>query len=510
MRRVGKLGAVLFVLWTGTVLWMVEDRTHVIQGPARNEHSAADALCPCAMYASYSPGRRRDGEEELHGGSTTQTPVESPRNESKTVDSVRNVTHPVLNYTPQLSSGSSSIPRIKNTSKIVEETKAKQLNLEAVQQKLEELEEKTLKEEALFKEQKEKIDLLIDLQRKLEERLSRRLEDKQEQNVKEKFIEEETLRQEKIAQQQLQLKQEKKSQRDSKKKVPEKVHPASVSQNPGLFDFTISNAKACREGANTDGYVDALCLVFTAPGDKLMRSRIRETWGGVKEIKGKKFVTMFLLGQKGATYQESIEKEDGEHHDIIQQNFTDSYYNLTLKTLMGLRWTSEFCPNARFMVKMDIDMFVNLYNLADRVDKAPVHNLAEGNLKDITEPIRNKNSKWYTSRDMYPKDKYPPYLNGPAYLISSDLAGPIYKESFKVRFLPWEDAYIGIIMDRLHVEPKFNSKYETYLNYENEPDTLLKIARSITFHLGEDKEKNKENIVKVWRYVQNLNNATVV
>ncbi|XP_022096895.1 uncharacterized protein LOC110982638 isoform X2 [Acanthaster planci] len=285
--------------------------------------------------------------------------------------------------------------------------------------------------------------------------------------------------------------------------------PADKVINPHPFHFLMKNSDACVKGANPDGYVDVLCLVYTAPSDSYMRSLIRKTWASAKEVKGKRIVTMFLLGQRNLEIQQLIELENNLYHDIIQEDFTDSYYNLTIKTIMGLKWASYYCSNARFIVKMDIDMFVNVYNLVDRIDQVPTSGLAEGNRKDVTKPIRYKQSKWYTSKDVYPEDSYPPYLNGPAYLISADLAARIYKESFTTQFLPWEDAFVGIIMKKIHVDPKYSGVYDTYLNYTDEQETLRKIGRSITFHLGEDKDKNKANIVRVWKYVQKLNNVTV-
>lgn len=38
----------------------------------------------------------------------------------------------------------------------------------------------------------------------------------------------------------------------------------------------------------------------------------------------------------------------------------DSYFNLTLKTVMGLKWKAMFCPQAKIWMKTDDDIFVNL------------------------------------------------------------------------------------------------------------------------------------------------------
>ncbi len=43
----------------------------------------------------------------------------------------------------------------------------------------------------------------------------------------------------------------------------------------------------------------------------------------------------------------------------------DTYLNLTLKTVMGLKWTAKFCNVAEFVMKTDDDIFVNVPLLLD-------------------------------------------------------------------------------------------------------------------------------------------------
>ena len=50
---------------------------------------------------------------------------------------------------------------------------------------------------------------------------------------------------------------------------------------------------------------------------------------------------------RGATteqsLQESIARENDEHHDIVQGDFLDTYRNLSYKNIMGKLWVSQFC-----------------------------------------------------------------------------------------------------------------------------------------------------------------------
>ena len=38
----------------------------------------------------------------------------------------------------------------------------------------------------------------------------------------------------------------------------------------------------------------------------------------------------------------------------------DTYTNLTLKTVMGLKWGAIFCPQAKYVMKTDDDIFINV------------------------------------------------------------------------------------------------------------------------------------------------------
>lgn len=53
---------------------------------------------------------------------------------------------------------------------------------------------------------------------------------------------------------------------------------------------------------------------------------------------------VFLVGQteKNET-QERITNESQTYNDLVQESFTDSYNNLTLKSVMMLKWVVNNC-----------------------------------------------------------------------------------------------------------------------------------------------------------------------
>ena len=49
--------------------------------------------------------------------------------------------------------------------------------------------------------------------------------------------------------------------------------------------------------------------------------------------------------------------EAEEHHDLVVEDFQESYLNLTVKTTFLLKWlNSSHCSRARFIFKVDDDV----------------------------------------------------------------------------------------------------------------------------------------------------------
>jgi beta-1,3-galactosyltransferase 1 len=72
----------------------------------------------------------------------------------------------------------------------------------------------------------------------------------------------------------------------------------------------------------------------------------------------------FLLGDTDSLeMQNQVMDESSKYGDVIQEGFLDTYNNLTLKSVMLLKWVRSHCRHARYVMKTDDDMFVNLPRL---------------------------------------------------------------------------------------------------------------------------------------------------
>ena len=133
---------------------------------------------------------------------------------------------------------------------------------------------------------------------------------------------------------------------------------------------------------------------------------------------------------------------------MVQEDFSDTYRNLTIKTLMGMKWAAKFCPKAKFVLKIDDDIGLNTYELISYLEeitwKFPhLQNTMICQIIHRANVGRNTTNKFYISKDDYPEDEYPSYCNGPSYLLTSDLARKLFIKSLHFKNFVFEDIHIS-------------------------------------------------------------------
>lgn len=209
------------------------------------------------------------------------------------------------------------------------------------------------------------------------------------------------------------------------------------------FNFTLNPSDLCST-KNLKSKMTLLILVCTAVPNFLQRQTIRETWGSVV-VNNTGYVRLaFLVGSTiNTTVQKELENEAVQHSDIIQQNFVDSYQNLTLKSIMLLKWVTGFCPDVQYVLKTDDDMYVNVGNLIKSISKFPVKsNVMYGVLFKKAKPNRNPSAKWFVPKNQFDGDMFPDYLSGTGYMMSRDVVPELLEASATLSFLVMEDVFI--------------------------------------------------------------------
>lgn len=216
--------------------------------------------------------------------------------------------------------------------------------------------------------------------------------------------------------------------------------------NPHRFRYLLNPQNACR--TSDGGHAKLLVYVHAAPANLKKRQSIRETWGEAALLRRYNATLVFIMGSvQDRKLSELLVMEFERYGDIVQEDFVDSYRNLTYKAVAGLKWAASYCSQADYILKSDDDILVNIHRLVRY-------------LREVVEPqygrrrlilcnqwlrmkiLRDKKSKWYIPEEEFPGDYFPPYCSGSAFLLSGDMARLMYEASLVTRFFWVDDYYI--------------------------------------------------------------------
>ncbi|KAK3801809.1 hypothetical protein RRG08_048396 [Elysia crispata] len=251
---------------------------------------------------------------------------------------------------------------------------------------------------------------------------------------------------------------------------PDKVPVTSMSGRlveKGFFRDVILPSISC-SGRN----IELILCVPVKRDNAATREVIRLTWGSYGKYGGRpggntttgkdggagEIILVFFIGSSSLVSskaeQDKIAEEAKIFGDIYQADFIDTYENLTLKSISILKFVSSLCPNARYVAKIDDDMYVNIPLLLKEL-QAVTKKLSHGKNNSINIPpfaygvlfkkaivIRDKKSKWFTSPEVYKPKWYPTYLSGTTYAMSGTAALRLYEATLKVPVFWMEDIYV--------------------------------------------------------------------
>ncbi|XP_056320404.1 N-acetyllactosaminide beta-1,3-N-acetylglucosaminyltransferase 3-like [Danio aesculapii] len=215
-------------------------------------------------------------------------------------------------------------------------------------------------------------------------------------------------------------------------------------------------------GAHRSADVFLLLVIKSSPENYDRREVLRKTWAEERLHKGVWIRRVFITGTSKSGFEKRrlnrlLKLENNENKDILQWDFNDSFFNLTLKQILFLEWMDRRCPHARFLLNGDDDIFANTFNMIEYLqgqeDNDGSRHLLTGHLIQNVGPIRKPSSKYYVPVQIQESDRYPLYCGGGGFLMSGFTAKTIYNMSHSVILLPIDDVYIGMCLKKAGLKP---------------------------------------------------------
>ena len=318
------------------------------------------------------------------------------------------------------------------------------------------------------------------------------------------------------------------------------------------FSYLKNTPKLCAY----DEYIDLVVLVAGATWEFERRNILRKTWAGtilksmqentkfqydtkvklsfytgnsqlepaeipknvVEELNLKNETDAFGPGLPPKSYGEQVmdllKEESDKYKDLIIENFAETYGNLTMKTLGQFKWAGIFCPNAKFVMHVDSDVFVEWLPIFEMIkqfkliSKKPNHYSSTFKKGwDANTPIcltkLYGHSKVKIGQGKYQSNlknidyngtEYPAYCEGSAFLINRNLAFKIFQVSLYTPMMNLEDVHtMGILRNKLDIaEPMIIDKTKAV--------EICQHLSNAKFHKGIEYESEivEEKLVEAW------------
>ena len=206
--------------------------------------------------------------------------------------------------------------------------------------------------------------------------------------------------------------------------------------------------------------LDLIVMITTRPGNFIERAAIRYSWGrpetSVNQLLIKqsfKYKTIFTLGRdKNHIIEDIVSKENTKYRDILRLDYSDTYENLSKKTILSLKWIGEACQ-PRFVLKTDDDCYVNLHELSPWLLRLSPHINYIGKKNEMMPVIRDPTHRNYVPYEVFGEEFYKEYCSGGGYILRGTVLGNITRKAREIAEIINEDAYLGMIANTLNITP---------------------------------------------------------
>ncbi|XP_039009155.1 hydroxyproline O-galactosyltransferase GALT2-like [Hibiscus syriacus] len=191
--------------------------------------------------------------------------------------------------------------------------------------------------------------------------------------------------------------------------------------------------------------------ILSATNHFAERMAVRKTWMQSSDIKSLNVVVRFFVALNPRKEVNAVLKKEAAYFgDIVILPFMDRYELVVLKTIAICEYGVQNV-SAAYIMKCDDDTFVRVDTVLKQIDGiSPGKSLYMGNLNLLHRPLRN--GKWVVTYEEWPEEVYPPYANGPGYVISSDIAKFVVSQHVnrKLRLFKMEDVSMGMWVEQFN------------------------------------------------------------
>ncbi|GMH15340.1 hypothetical protein Nepgr_017181 [Nepenthes gracilis] len=175
------------------------------------------------------------------------------------------------------------------------------------------------------------------------------------------------------------------------------------------------------------------------------RMAVRKSWLQHPLIRSSTVLARFFVAlHEREDVNRELKKEAEIFGDIVIVPYLDKYSLVVLKTLAICEY-GVMTASAKFIMKCDDDTFVRVDEIVKEAKR--VHSDKSfflGKMNFYHKPLRK--GKWAVTYEEWPEDYYPPYSDGPGYIVSSDIARFTITqfEEGKLRLFKMEDVSMGL------------------------------------------------------------------
>lgn len=249
-----------------------------------------------------------------------------------------------------------------------------------------------------------------------------------------------------------------------------------------------------------ENQLQVLFVVHTATDHTKQRELLRQTLGSKSVTQLLNSTLLFLVGKTNhPVVNVTLHAEAKIYGDVVILPFLDTYKNLTLKFLNGIRWAVDHCGHTtKLFVKLDDDALVNPFLLNSWLQSQD--NTTSGlqcAVYSNVSVVRDPRSKWHVSPQEYTASLYPNYCAGVGYIMSPSVAWELLQTSQRVPFFWIDDVYAtGMLAEAVGIPLVNMTRY-----YDFWPSPFPHLLRKdvIFYHLAAMKSYSRRNWA--WSFV---------